>query len=299
MKIPKSLIRYLLIVGVAAGAVASASGKEPLKLPPLVKYFQNEYHHGKFVWGDLFTAEPEAAIDFYTRLFRWTTETYGEGDNTYTILFNGDHPIAGVVQRDAPADAPVRARWLGYVSVSNISEAVKKAEYLGGKVLVSSREMPDRGELAIVADPEGTPIGLLHSTYGDPADHEAAEGDWVWVQLYAREPQAAAAFYEAVTGLTPAGDDRTAEPNDYVLSSEGEVRAGLMAIPEDTTERGGWLGFVRTDDVVGTLNEAVALGAQVLVPPNPQDGNSIAVLIDPLGGAIGLYAPMASEEVAP
>jgi predicted enzyme related to lactoylglutathione lyase len=47
-----------------------------------------------------------------------------------------------------------------YVRVKNIRATVKKAKSLGAKVLADVMLIPGYGQIAVLADPSGTPIGL-------------------------------------------------------------------------------------------------------------------------------------------
>ena len=84
--------------------------------PPIVDPATGQHTPGRFVWGDLVTADVAAAADFYGRVFGWTFETYGGKDDrdTYTLALADGLPIGGMVfdQRAMKGKTP-SARWVG------------------------------------------------------------------------------------------------------------------------------------------------------------------------------------------
>ena len=63
--------------------------------------------------------------------------------------------------------------WLGYIRVDNVEQAVERVKVLGGEVLVAPDPANIDGDLAIVADPVGTPIGLIRWDF--PEEQEAQQ----------------------------------------------------------------------------------------------------------------------------
>jgi predicted enzyme related to lactoylglutathione lyase len=248
---------------------------------------------GKFVWADLVTTNPAAAVEFYTKLFGWTAQKTGPGAEGYTLLLNGDRPMGGVAYRpaDPQGKAAGGARWIGTVAVTDINQAVAAVTAAGGRTLVAPRLVADRGWQAVVADQEGSVFGLLVSETGDAAKSAVGDNDWAWVQLLSRHPAEAAAFYEKALGYVVTDDARTVTPHDRLLTRDGVAYAGLTPLPEGRDTRGGWLGYVRVPQVQAAVDTAKALGGQVLVAPRDLAGAmQVAVITDPLGGAIGLVS---------
>jgi predicted enzyme related to lactoylglutathione lyase len=79
---------------------------------------------------------------------------------------------------------------------------VKLVTKAGGQVRAEARDFPDRGAQAIIADNEGSTIGLLQSSSGDSADGEPKPGDWNWFELFVKQPQVVAAFYRRSSTMT-------------------------------------------------------------------------------------------------
>ena len=74
---------------------------------------------GRFVWHDLMTTDPGAAIAFYVALFGWRTEAMPMGEaGDYTMLYAGDEGIGGIVPLD-PSHG-VTSHWIGYATVPSV-----------------------------------------------------------------------------------------------------------------------------------------------------------------------------------
>jgi predicted enzyme related to lactoylglutathione lyase len=118
---------------------------------------EDHLKHGAFSWNELTTNDPKAALEFYTKLFGWTTEVKHMGPMDYTIVKAGENMVGGVMQ--TPQGAPIA--WTAYVTVDNIDETVKLAESLGGKVCVPPMDVPDVGRFSILCDPQGALIAAI------------------------------------------------------------------------------------------------------------------------------------------
>src|SRR5512137_1023870 len=142
---------------------------------------------GRWVWGELFADNVEAEKAFYGTVFGWQFASYGTGTNVYTVVRVDGRPIAGIVHFAKPADARRSARWLPLMSVPDAARAAEQAVAGGGKVLVPSRTLPGRGDVAVLADPEGAIFGVIRSATGDPADVFPSENAWFWLELWAQD----------------------------------------------------------------------------------------------------------------
>jgi uncharacterized protein len=269
-------------------------------VPPIVSPATSMRHPGKFIWADLVTTDPDAAINFYTRIFGWTARMIGTAPNSYTLLLNSGRPIAGVIYRKAdPArKESAAARWVGYISVANMDKAVAAVTAAGGRVLIAPRKVGSRGWQAIVADSENSPFGLIVSASGDPGDTAVADNSWFWVQLFSRKPPEVAGFYHDALDYIAAEDTRKPGAGEFLLWSEGRACAAVTPLPEGKNGRPGWLGYVRVAQLEKVTADARALGSHVLAGPlDGADGMRVAIIADPLGGAIGIVGVAGSSPV--
>ena len=277
-----------LLVGPLLGLALPASARPVAPFPPLNQPAISEHRPGKFVWADLFTADPAAATRFYTGLFGWTASTISQDGKTYTVFGNAGRPVAGLAPRPR-AHAGRPSRWIGYIAVPDLPRALTLVAKDGGKVRAPARDFPNRGTQAIVADSEGSLVGLLRSSSGDSTDDEPRPGDWNWFELFAQRPQATAAFYHDIVGYDLTPDARTERKDDFLLSSGGLARAGVAPLPDREDAKPGWLGVVRVASIDEAVARATRLGGEVIVAPRPAAYESrFAIVADPTGGIVGL-----------
>jgi hypothetical protein len=276
---------------ILCGAVATAGAAD---FPPLSDTTPTAEHFpGKFIWADLFTVDPAAAQAFYTGLFGWEAtmieRTTTSGTHPYIVLANGGEPVAGIARRPSRLPEAVHGRWVGYVSVPDVAKALAAATAAGGRVLFPAKDLPRRGTQAILADPEGAELGVLHSSSGDPGEYASDPGDFVWAQLFASDPAAEGRFCASVAGWEILPDTRSDRPNVFVLASGGYSRAGMVPLPPRPQAKPGWLLFIRVKDVKAAAAKVISLGGRVLVAPSDVPTEYWrAVVADPTGAVIGL-----------
>jgi hypothetical protein len=283
---------------ILCGVVATAGAAD---YPPLADVTpRGEHFPGKFIWADLFTPDPAAAQAFYTGLLGWEATTIERtttsGTHSYIVMSNGGEPVVGIAHRPSRMKDVVPGRWVGYVSVPDVAKALATATAAGGRVLFPAKDLPKRGTQAILVDPEGAELGVLHSSSGDPGEYESDPGDLVWAQLFAGDPAAEGSFYSSVASWEVMPDTRSDRQNVFVLASGGYSRASVAPLPPRPQARPGWLLFVRVADVKAAAAKAASIGGRVLVAPSEAPtGYWRAVIADPTGAVIGLVQIQKSE----
>lgn len=108
----------------------------------------------KVIWYEVLGKDPDRLRGFFAQLFGWEYKeapgmNYGMTDPEATGIGGG----VGA----APGD-PSWATF--YVGVEDVQKALTKAKQLGGKELMPVTKLPDV-TIAVFADPEGHPIGLV------------------------------------------------------------------------------------------------------------------------------------------
>jgi len=108
---------------------------------------------------------PEKLSAFYKDLFGWKFEKMpmGETGDYWSIETKSgqDDPgtNGGMMKRMMPSQKPTN-----YVMVESVDEFAKKAEKLGGKIVVPKTPIPNMGAFAVALDPEGNPFGIFESS---------------------------------------------------------------------------------------------------------------------------------------
>lgn len=103
-------------------------------------------------------------------------------------------------------------------------------------------------------------------------------------QITTPDPDATARFYEALFGWRTSSDNAMAYRE---VSTGGSVDGGIW--PSPAGQQPFVQLFVEVPDIDAHLERAVGLGAKVIVPNTPlPDGDSIAVMTDPVGLPLGI-----------
>jgi len=105
---------------------------------------------------DFLTGDPAKFQAFYGSVFGW--EFDDESMPGYSLINAGTEPTGGMAKM--PEGSPGACINV-YFQVNDIETTLKKAEEQGAKVLVPKTQIPNVGHIALFADPEGIPIGIL------------------------------------------------------------------------------------------------------------------------------------------
>ncbi len=125
----KSFQRILALALLVAGIAACTTSSKP-NISGMS--FADGPLTGKVVWHDLITDDLASAKRFYGGLFGWTfEETQLRNGNDYALARSGDVYVGGMVAVAAPDDGSEYSRWLPYVSVTNVDEAVARGSRRG------------------------------------------------------------------------------------------------------------------------------------------------------------------------
>jgi predicted enzyme related to lactoylglutathione lyase len=268
--------------------------------PPIVDPATGQHTPGRFVWGDLVTSDVAAAADFYGKVFGWTFETYGgEQDNdTYTLALADGLPIGGMVYDErARKGKTLAARWIGLISVEDVSQTATAVTQHGGKVVLPPVMLGERGETAVFADAEGVLFGVVKSKNGDPPDFAGDLNEWAWIDLWSNDVEKAATFYRAALGYETVPVTREGLSDGVHLVAGGVLRAGIMQ-KSNTRTSSTWLPYLRVADVSAATARARAAGGRVVLEPTSVGENDVAIVADPTGAPVGIVR-IPSREVQP
>lgn len=101
--------------------------------------------------------DPLAATEFYSTVFGWKVEQWGDQPYwLYTTGWNGP----GIDGATAPSEDHGQKVVLT-VQVEDLAATVEKARAAGGTVIMENAPIPGVGTLAQVLDPNGVLVGVL------------------------------------------------------------------------------------------------------------------------------------------
>jgi uncharacterized protein len=247
-----------------------------------------------FVWYELMTRDPGAASTFYGELFGWTSRDSGQPDLDYRIFECAGARVGGVME--IPADAAAAGmppRWLPYVSVANLDEAVARYGAAGGHVHAPPVSVPGVGRIAMVADPQGALLNLIAPVGDGPSGSFAPgrPGHAGWHELHAADAAAALAFYAAQFGWTSCGTVPIATHATYHLFGIGGGPPVGGMLTDTGMKRPAWLIVFNVDSTHAARDRALANGGTALTPVHQvPTGEWTAHLKDPQGARFAIVS---------
>ncbi len=140
--------------GALFGLVTSANGD------PVDTGFTENLWMGSELW----TKNLNEALGFYNKIAGYEHRRVEIGTKPdYLLLVKNNKPLAGIV---TITWENIKPDWLPYIAVSDVAEMTKKAEKLGGTILVSPDTEIPNGRVAILADPSGAIFAIQELTLG-------------------------------------------------------------------------------------------------------------------------------------
>ena len=245
--------------------------------------------HGRIVWHDLETSDRGAAKSFYTSIAPWKTEPFDEAKDYEMWTLDGE-PIGGV--SSLPASSGRTPHWLPYVCVYDVDALARQAESLGGRVKVKPTEIPHVGGWAVIADPQGAPIGVFEPAESPPGhEGEPAIGEFSWHELATDDYKAAAEFYRALFRWEKTSEYDMGEMGIYYMFGQHGATYGGMFNRPPQIPVSSWLCYVRVNSVKPVADKVKELGGSVMNGPMEVPGGDwIAQCMDPQGAPFALHA---------
>src|SRR5438132_1166353 len=111
-------------------------------------------------WFEIIGNDPIKLQKFYKDVFGWKLGDPMPEMGNYSLLDNEGHGIGGGIGGD-PTD---QNRVSIYIEVNDLQGYLDKAAQAGAKVLMPVTVVTPEVTIAMFADPEGNPIGLLKGT---------------------------------------------------------------------------------------------------------------------------------------
>jgi len=118
------------------------------------------FEQGTFSWAELATPDVEGAKKFYTSLLGWTTELAPVEGMSYTLAKAGEERVAGIMSNQCQG-GEIKPQWGIYITVDDADATARKAEELGGKVLIPPTDIPKVGRFSTLMDPQGVMFSVI------------------------------------------------------------------------------------------------------------------------------------------
>ncbi|MDJ0704894.1 MAG: VOC family protein [Leptolyngbyaceae cyanobacterium MO_188.B28] len=118
-------------------------------------------NHGEFNWHELQTRDPQKAMTFYADTVGWTfypEQTPSGG--VYWIAMASGKPVAGILNMEDASD-PITDRWMIYIHVDGLDDAIESARNNGAAILCEPRNVPGVGRVAVIREPGGAETGWV------------------------------------------------------------------------------------------------------------------------------------------
>jgi predicted enzyme related to lactoylglutathione lyase len=243
---------------------------------------------GKFVWFDLFTHDLQAARHFYEELFGWSFYPVESGRKSVNTIIREGIPIANATQIDRKKNKVRKSRWLSYLSVEDVDRSTKLVEQYNGTIYMRPKELPNRGRVAVVKDPQGAVFAMVTVLGGDPPDQEMMENFWMGSELWTSHMDSALNFYQVLVGYEQKMVDVGTESKYCLMVKDGQPRAGMVKIPWDDVKP-NWVPYIAVEDVMAIADKVKQLGGILLIEPDKKvrEGR-VAIISDPNGAVFGV-----------
>jgi predicted enzyme related to lactoylglutathione lyase len=245
---------------------------------------------GRFVWYDLMTPDPKAAIAFYGEVVGWKAQPYG--DSHYTMWVGQQGPLGGVMELPEEATkmgAP--PHWTANVQVADVDQTIARAKELGGRLYHGPEDIPEIGRFAVIGDPQGASIAVFAPSRDMPAHDIDKHGEFCWNELLTSDQAAALGFYHELFGWERLLDHDMGPMGVYVIyGRQGRQLGGMVTMKMPPA----FMYYVQVDDLDAALARATKMGARLLNGPMTVPGGArIVQLFDPQGAAFSLHAKAA------
>ncbi|MGI9628155.1 MAG: VOC family protein, partial [Longimicrobiales bacterium] len=113
-------------------------------------------------WTELQSNDVESDLTWLTQTFGFETDEMPTPDGgTYYMLKAGGKPRGGLCAAFKPE---VAGRWLNWVQVADVDDAIGRARAEGGTAVTDPSDYPGVGRMAIAKDPSGAVFGVITPT---------------------------------------------------------------------------------------------------------------------------------------
>ena len=105
---------------------------------------------GDWLWDEIWTNDPAKTEAFYASILGYDEILPIKGD--YSVFIHEDKWLAGIRHMASDSD---KLLWVPVVRVADPNATAKLTENLGGVVLITPDQVPNKGNTALISDPTG------------------------------------------------------------------------------------------------------------------------------------------------
>ncbi|MFE0671971.1 VOC family protein [Streptomyces sp. NPDC058867] len=229
----------------------------------------SRYVEGVPCWVDAQLPDVEAGKRFYGELFGWS---FPEDEEPYALK-DGER-VAALVPK---TDGRMPTVWTVYFATPDAVALARRIRDAGGQIVTAPVPSGEEGTTALVTDAEGAVFGLWQADAHPGFGRRHEEGTFVWAELYARDTEAANAFYGGLFHDALFGPD--AEP-DFGRAPVAGVFSAVMP-PH-------FLVHFRVADCAAAVDTVLRLGGRVQAPPFETSYGMVAVVTDNQGASFAV-----------
>lgn len=249
------------------------------------------YAAGTPCWVSLMAPDQQAALDFYRDLFGWDGQVGPPEMGGYSVCMWRGKAVAGIGTAQPMEGRPMPpTAWTTFLATDDADATLREVTENGGTVVTPIDEMPSTGRMFIAADPSGAVFGAWQSQGFLGAEIVNEPGAPAWNELNSTDPDAVAAFYPKVMGLTVTPfKDMTGY---FTFNVNGRAVGGMQRLSDDVPSGtpSHWLTYFAVDDVDSTVDALVKARGSVLTAPFDMPAGRMSVVSDPQGGVFAVIA---------
>ena len=233
---------------------------------------------GEFCWINMLTPDPDAARDFFAKLFGWT---YGELPGMGHLIKVDGSDIGGLFDLNSPQTPPGTPPLIGVmVKVESADATAERVKKLGGKA-EPPFDIAENGRMAVCHDPSGANFDLWQGKNSPGTDVDTTiHGAPSWFENLTDDMDRATAFYTELFGWTA---EVMPQPDLRYMTFKlgGEWVAGMLEMGGMPPHWGTYFTVVNADVIAG---KAEQLGGKVFMPAKEVEGvGRFAGLVSPQG----------------
>ena len=227
-------------------------------------------------WVDLTVTDVPLAQAFYGAVLGWT---FAESDG-YVVGQTQGMAAAGLSPTPEPG---LPAAWTLYLAADDADATAKLVTDAGGTLLLPPGDVGRLGRMFVAADPTGAVFGVWQGGTHIGAGIHSEPGGLVWEDLRSPDPDRARAFYAAVFGY---------ETHPLDMAGPGYSTFGQPGDPAPLGGIGGmfgqdapphWLVYFGVADTDLAVEQALARGGSMPVPPHESPFGRMGTITDPFG----------------